>query len=237
MRFRKLCVNRHRQIWHTHFQNLFHVAVHCSDINFTIYTGKWFSSRVQWHTSMDFLKLNCVSWDLIGKMSNFYKIIVNCFKVGWVWFLVLLLLLLLFVFLVVFFGGWWWFVFWCCCLSVCFVGIFLYLFGGGGWFVCFVCFFAFAPTALLSNCFTKQPYTTCMSFRYTVQHPLGYFSFQPVPTTGVTKVVVCAILCRMIHIKEPLLLIGKIKSCGGNVFPLSLSEWSFTICLTPYNRK
>ena len=25
--------------------------------------------------------------------------------------------------------------------------------------------------------------------------------------------------------------------CGGSGFPLSLSEWSFTICVTPYNRK
>ena len=25
--------------------------------------------------------------------------------------------------------------------------------------------------------------------------------------------------------------------CGGSGFPLSLSEWLFTICLTPYNRK
>ena len=25
--------------------------------------------------------------------------------------------------------------------------------------------------------------------------------------------------------------------CGGSGFPLSLSEWSFTICPTPYNRK
>ena len=39
------------------------------------------------------------------------------------------------------------------------------------------------------------------------------------------------------HIKEPLLLIGKSSPCGGSGFPLSLSEWSFTICLTPYNRK
>ena len=37
-------------------------------------------------------------------MSNFYKIIVNCFKVGWVWFLVLLLLLLFVVFFVFFWG-------------------------------------------------------------------------------------------------------------------------------------
>ena len=39
------------------------------------------------------------------------------------------------------------------------------------------------------------------------------------------------------HIKEHLLLIGKSSLCGGSGFPLSLSEWSFTICLTPYNRK
>ena len=36
---------------------------------------------------------------------------------------------------------------------------------------------------------------------------------------------------------ESLLLIGKSSPCGGSGFPLSLSEWSFTICLTRYNRK
>ena len=41
----------------------------------------------------------------------------------------------------------------------------------------------------------------------------------------------------MVHIKEPLLLIGKSSPCGGSVFLFSLSEWSFTICLIPYNRK
>ena len=41
----------------------------------------------------------------------------------------------------------------------------------------------------------------------------------------------------MMHIKETLLLVGKSSPCGGSGFPLSLSEWSFTICLTPYNRK
>ena len=57
-------------------------------------------------------------------------------------------------------------------------------------------------------------------------------------TTGVTKAVVCAILSvGMVHIKEPLLLIEKSSSCGGSGFPLSLSEWSLTICLMPYNRK
>ena len=56
------------------------------------------------------------------------------------------------------------------------------------------------------------------------------------PTTGVTMAVVYPV-CGMMHIKEPLLLIGKSSLCGGSGFPLSLSEWSFTICLTPYNRK
>ena len=43
----------------------------------------------------------------------------------------------------------------------------------------------------------------------------------------------------MVHIKEPLLLIGKSSPCsGGSGFPLSQSEWYFIIiCPTPYNRK
>ena len=41
----------------------------------------------------------------------------------------------------------------------------------------------------------------------------------------------------MMHIKEHLLLIGNSIPCGCSGFPFSLSEWSFTICLTPYNRK
>ena len=44
-------------------------------------------------------------------------------------------------------------------------------------------------------------------------------------------------VCGMMHIKEPLLLIEKSSLCGGSGFPLSLSEWFFTICLTPYNCK
>ena len=34
----------------------------------------------------------------------------------------------------------------------------------------------------------------------------------------------------MMHIKESLLRIGKSSLCGGSGFPLSLFEWSFTIC-------
>ena len=39
------------------------------------------------------------------------------------------------------------------------------------------------------------------------------------------------------YIKEPLLLIGKSSLHGRCGFPLLLFVWSFTICLTPYNRK
>ena len=59
-------------------------------------------------------------------------------------------------------------------------------------------------------------------------------SFQPVIHKGRG---VCYPVCGMMHIKEPLLLIRKSSPCGGSLFPLSLSEWSFTICPTPYNRR
>ena len=45
----------------------------------------------------------------------------------------------------------------------------------------------------------------------------------------------CYPVCGIVHIKEPLLLSEKSNPCGGNGFPLSLSEWSLTIYLTPYN--
>ena len=53
---------------------------------------------------------------------------------------------------------------------------------------------------------------------------------------SVTKTVVCYPVCGMMHIKQPLLVIGK-NSPSGCRFPLLLSEWSFTICLMPYDRK
>ena len=68
--------------------------------------------------------------------------------------------------------------------------------------------------------------------------PLSYFSFQPMLHNWCNKGRgMYYPVCGMMHIKEPLLLIGKSSPCGGSGFPLSLSEWSFTICLTPYNRK
>ena len=47
----------------------------------------------------------------------------------------------------------------------------------------------------------------------------------------------CYPVCGMMHIKEPSLLIRKSSLCGGSGFPLSLNEWSFTICPKPYNGK
>ena len=66
----------------------------------------------------------------------------------------------------------------------------------------------------------------------------NYFSFQPVLHDWCNKGCgMCYPVCGMVHIKESLLLIDKSSLCGGSGFPLSLSEWSLTICLTPYNRK
>ena len=67
---------------------------------------------------------------------------------------------------------------------------------------------------------------------------LSYFPFQPALHYWCNKGRgMCYPVCGMVHIKEPLLPIGKSSPCGSNRFPLSLSEWSFTICLMPYNRK
>ena len=68
--------------------------------------------------------------------------------------------------------------------------------------------------------------------------PLSYFSFQPVLHDWCNKGRgMCYPVCGMVHIKEPLLSIDKSSLCGGSGFPFSLSEWSLTICLTPYNRR
>ena len=67
---------------------------------------------------------------------------------------------------------------------------------------------------------------------------LSYFPFQPVLYAWCNKVCgICYPVCGMMHIKEPLLLIEKSSLCGGSGFPISMSEWSFTICPMPYNRK
>ena len=63
---------------------------------------------------------------------------------------------------------------------------------------------------------------------------LNYFSFQPViqPVLHDWCNKGCGMrypVCGMMHIKEPLLLIETIGPCGSGGFPLSLSDWSFTI--------
>ena len=69
--------------------------------------------------------------------------------------------------------------------------------------------------------------------------PLIYFSFQPVLHSWHTKGCgMCNPVCGTVHIKDPLLLIGKSSPCSGNSgYPLSLSERSLTICPTSYIRK
>ena len=54
--------------------------------------------------------------------------------------------------------------------------------------------------------------------------PLSYFSFQLVLHDWCNKGCgMCYPVCGIL--------------CGGSRFPFSLSEWSLTICLTPYNRR
>ena len=66
----------------------------------------------------------------------------------------------------------------------------------------------------------------------------GVDPFQPVLHDWCNKGRgMCYPVCGMVHIKEPLLLIDKSSLCGSSGFPFSLSEWSLTICLTPYNRR
>ena len=68
---------------------------------------------------------------------------------------------------------------------------------------------------------------------------LSYFSFQPVLHDWCNKGRgMCYPVCRMVHIKDPLLLIEKCFPCsGGSGFSLSLSKSSFTVCPTPYKCK
>ena len=79
-----------------------------------------------------------------------------------------------------------------------------------------------------------------LSHVYTCTHNICINSttFQPVLHDWCNKGRgMCYPVCGMVHIKEPLLLIDKRSLCGGSGFPFSLSEWSLTICLTPYNRR
>ena len=67
--------------------------------------------------------------------------------------------------------------------------------------------------------------------------PVSYFSLQPVLDDWCNKGRgLCYPACGVVHIKDSLLLIVKSSpGSGGSGFPLSLYEWSFKICLTPFN--
>ena len=63
----------------------------------------------------------------------------------------------------------------------------------------------------------------------------GPFELFPVPVNTPRLVYVLSCLWDDAYKKEK--LIEKRSPCsGGSGFPVSLSEWSFTICPTPYNR-
>ena len=62
-------------------------------------------------------------------------------------------------------------------------------------------------------------------------NPLSYFSFQPVLHDWCNKGH------GTYHPVYGMMLIGKSSLCGSSGFSLPLSEWSFTICLLPHNRK
>ena len=89
------------------------------------------------------------------------------------------------------------------------------------------------PHMIIRNIHPKIKITIswiCITF----QNRWAISRFSQCSTTSVTKAMLCYPVCGMVHIKEPLLLIGKSSPCGGSGFPFSLSEWSLTRCLTPY---
>ena len=61
--------------------------------------------------------------------------------------------------------------------------------------------------------------------------PLRYFSFQTVLHDWCNKGRdMCNLVCGIVRIKKSLLLIEKSSPrSGGSAFPLSLSEWAFTM--------
>ena len=72
-----------------------------------------------------------------------------------------------------------------------------------------------------------------LSDRFLMVDPLGYFSFLTVLHKWCIKgCCICYPVCGMGHIKEPFLLISKMSPYGSSMFPLLLSQLSFTICLT-----
>ena len=131
---------------------------------------------------------------------------------------------------------------------VVFLLLFSFFWGGGGLFgvwvflnwqsnVCRQLLFYFGTVNWIpSN--VKQCFSLLAIGNSTSINNQFTYSFQPVHHNWCNKGRgMCYPVCGMVHIKEPLLLIGKSSPCGGSGFPISLSEWSFTICSTQYNRK
>ena len=67
-------------------------------------------------------------------------------------------------------------------------------------------------------------------------NPLSYFSFQPVPHEWYNKGCgMCCPVSGVVYYKDPLLIIEQVAHVVAAAgFALSLSEWSFTICMMPY---
>ena len=86
--------------------------------------------------------------------------------------------------------------------------------------------------------FPKEVRTSFNLFKFIVKFLMKYILFiaqiNPVEVIGRGM---CYPVCRMVHIKEPLLLIGKSSPCGSTGFLSRYLEWSSTICPMPYNRK
>ena len=60
--------------------------------------------------------------------------------------------------------------------------------------------------------------------------PMTYFLFHPVLHDWCNKGRgMCYPVCAMVHIKEPLLLIGKSRLCGGSGFPLPYVQRHITV--------
>ena len=67
--------------------------------------------------------------------------------------------------------------------------------------------------------------------------PLSYFLFQLVLHDWCNKDSgMCYPAIMVVYITEPLLLIRNNNPYnGGSRFPISISEWAFTMCPMPYN--
>ena len=122
---------------------------------------------------------------------------------------------------------------------VCFYFYFLFFFWGGVLFLfvvfCLLCGVFFLGGGGLSI----RSWCNGLSDRSLMVNLVSYISFQTVLHNWCNKGCgVCFPACGVVHIKYPLLLIGKKEAVVVAAGFLSrLPEWSFTICPTPHNRK